>query len=336
MNGINAYALFALYAITIAPSIGGFIEKGGKNYLIAIFGMLLLVLEYYALKFKLFMVRIRAEQRLVELEKEFGDNIIINPGKFLAFWLFIRLIYRMCILLMVATALGFKFSEKHMSGAGLIIIVVGFGIEVYGLIKTYLESGIYKDQILKSDLYFEKQDREKWRNEYLPKSDTMEYISKEFYADIILQVYAVILYSLFWYFVNDAGFRQIRDGIDIGEDSISIGVNIFFMFLFMMCLGLIPIRIAYWIEDSMHALTKKEKYAMSFIFIIAGFYTCLPTVFKYQITFNNLSLSSREYLQSAELQFYLSILIILVVALTHVVRASIKSAKWNKIIIKDF
>ena len=49
------------------------------------------------------------------------------------------------------------------------------------------------------------------------------------------------------------------------------GIGIVLLLFVTVMLGLIPIRIAYWVEDSMTSFTKKEKRVMWSIFSIVGF-----------------------------------------------------------------
>ena len=70
LNGAYAYALYGFYAVTISPLVINVLEKHEPTLFIAILGFVVLIAEFFALNFKLKMVRIRAHEKQRLLKKQ--------------------------------------------------------------------------------------------------------------------------------------------------------------------------------------------------------------------------------------------------------------------------
>ena len=100
LNGIYSYASFGLYALTIAPLVTSLFKYGEKNYFIGIFGLVIWVAEYFALYFKLKMIRIRSELKRLADEKETGKVISLPEiSGFVSVQFFFRLLFRSAIIM---------------------------------------------------------------------------------------------------------------------------------------------------------------------------------------------------------------------------------------------
>jgi hypothetical protein len=86
---------------------------------------------------------------------------------------------------------------------------------------------------------------------------------------------------------------------DIHEINTGTGIAIILLLFVTVMLGLIPIRIAYWVEDSMTSFSRKERRIMWTIFSIAAIYTCSPFLAEYIaiIGFNAQPNSVPQYIQ---------------------------------------
>ena len=126
LNGVFGYAIFGVYAIAIAPFITQFFDYGEKNIFIGLFGFAMLFAEFFALNFKLKMVRLRSEEKRIAYKKETGIDILPSATPIVFFGLFMRLVFHVAIIMVSMTALGYVATEREMSPEGVIAIMTGF------------------------------------------------------------------------------------------------------------------------------------------------------------------------------------------------------------------
>jgi hypothetical protein len=277
LNGIYSYALFGLYALTISPLVTRLFDYNEKNYFIAIFGFLIWVAEFFALYFKLKMIRIRAELKRITYKKETGIDIKPSTGAFVFFQFFFRLLFRSAIIMVCMTALGFNCNEKKMDGLAELVLIFCFTLDMIGFFYIYANTNFYSDEINNTE---EQLEDETWNNENLGFAESEKYFRLEVFSDLILQIYAIMLFTAFWKYINQYAIEMIDESFNNTEDG-GVGLTIFFMLFAELMIGLMPIRIAYWIEDSLNSFSKQDKNLMRLNFIIVGFFACLPTIVKY-------------------------------------------------------
>jgi hypothetical protein len=168
-----------------------------------------------------------------------------------------------------------------------------------GFAYIYLKRDIYTDEpINEREFKKEVKEDEKWYDANVKTIVSLPYIKLEMLSDFILQIYALMLFSSFWEFINRAAIQRLhdevnRDFFDHHSKIIKIidpanfhtntgaGLGILLLLFITVMIGLMPIRIAYWVEDSMTAFTKKETLVMWTIFAIAAIYTCSPFLTEY-------------------------------------------------------
>ncbi|MEP7264101.1 MAG: hypothetical protein ABI772_06380 [Bacteroidota bacterium] len=328
LNSIYAYAWFALYSITVAPNIIESLEFGEKNYLVGIIGLLILPAEYFALKFKLWIIRVRAEKSLIELEKENSEVLIINPSYALIYGLFVRIILRISVLFFSLIAIG---QDSMVTG---MLIIVMFFADMIGLMYIYITSNIFQDQVPEHKIPIAVAERQEWRDNNIPGSDSLRNFIYEILADIALNVYAYVVFTLVWYYINWRAIDSLKHFIAEKSGAFETGYKIAFMLTFMVLVLLIPIRVAYWIEDSMNATTRKHKYAFSIMVILSGIYACMPTLVIYCSHFFCISNSTSEFLKSRNFNWLLAVILVVIVALIQTIMTLTKSKKLNEIIIQ--
>ena len=142
-----------------------------------------------------------------------------------------------------------------------------------------MNSTLFSDPPLTKDEYKERiKEDEEWDKENLPLEHTKDFSRKELLSDIILQIYIVLVYTVFWSFVNNIGINMLYSSLEEKFTAYQAGIQVFNMMLFMTMLGILPIRIVYWIEYSLVSITKTDKKIMWSMFAIAVFFTCLPTI----------------------------------------------------------
>jgi small-conductance mechanosensitive channel len=283
LNGVFSYSLFGIYALTIAPFVGDFVASGEYNPFLSLFGFGMLVAEFFALKFKLKMIRVRAGQRRIEHYKKTGINILPNTNMFVLFEFFLRLLFRVPIAMVCMAALGYTANEKKMSGESVFVIMLVLVADIAGLAYLFLKSDFYTDPPLnKKKLQNELIEDNVWdkANGHLMTSE--KHMKLELLSDVVLHVYAIMVYTALWSYLNGYGIGHLNSIVFIEyANPVSAAFEIF-PWLFIMCIfALIPLRIAYWIEDSLMAFTWLEKFELVVTFIIIALFTCSPTIWRF-------------------------------------------------------
>lgn len=242
----------------------------------------MLFAEFFALNFKLKIIRIRAEERRIDHRNLTGEDIIPRPGKFVAFGLFVRMIARLGIIMISMTALGYPATEEEMSPQGVIVLLFGFFIDMCGLIYIYLKSGFYRD-VIEDVTEFKKEEIEiqKWNKINLPLASSIRYYWYEVISDIILHVYAIMLYTALWKYLNEYSIDRLYTIVREGGSAFAAFVDLFPMLLALSLFILMPLRIAYWLEDSMMAFSSKEKRGIIAVFIIVSVFSFAPTIVEF-------------------------------------------------------
>jgi hypothetical protein len=280
LNGIYSYVLFCIYALTLSPIVSEYFNFGGKNLFIAILGFSIFIGEFFAFKYKLKIIEIEAELKRKTWFEKTGEDIIPRVGYLIWYAFIMRLCFRMVIIMVSMTALGFDCNEKTMSIPGLIVMLTAFFLDVCGAGYLYVTSTLFSDAPMNSrDLKEEKKEQQEWNQTNFPKEETYRiYKRNNLYADIVLVVYGFIVYTSFWQFINDRGLLILEDAVVGNSDAENAFFQVFPMLFFMIFVGLMPARLAYWIQDSVKVFSKKEKFMMYLTFLIASILTCLPCI----------------------------------------------------------
>ena len=282
LNGMYAYALLGIYSLTVSPFVTRFIDYGEENKFVAIFGFVMLIVEFFALNFKLKMVRMRSEQKRIAYKKETGKDIIpsVGPGVFFGFCM--RLVFHVAIVMVGMTALGYTCTEKLMSVPGEVVLIIWVFADICGFIYIYMNTGFYTDPPQnRRDLADDLKDEEDWDKANAILATSPKYFRLEMIADIVLQIYTLMLFTAFWKYINDTGIDMLHTSIKVNESAIEAAFGMFPMLFAMIVLGLMPMRIAYWVEDSMEAFTTREKLGMWIMFFIVAIFSCAPAIIKF-------------------------------------------------------
>lgn len=278
LNGVYAYALFGLYALTISPFMMEFIDYGKKNIAVGLFGLTIYVAEAFAINFKLKMARIRAAIRRKEYFEQTGIDIIPRPNPFVFGSLVLRMALRLIILMVSVTALGIPCTEKKMSSPGIIIIFCGVLADVIAFVYMNLKTGIYRQEVYyRRDWEVQEEENIKWEKENVPLYYTSKYTLLEFVSDFVLQVYAVILFSSIMYYMDKKCYKMISAPKILSEHVDSV-FSLVPMLIIITIIWIIPIRVAYWYEDSMMAFRMREQASIFLIFVVVVATTFVPTL----------------------------------------------------------
>ncbi|MFL5766015.1 MAG: hypothetical protein ACJ77K_18870 [Bacteroidia bacterium] len=282
LNGASSYALLALYAVTISPLVTGLIEKHDQSKFIGFFGFGMLIAEFFALRYKLKMIRIRTNIKRVQYKKDTGIDIVpsVTPGVYFAF--FLRLVFHVGIVMVSMTSLGYACDESAMSPQGIIAICSMLVFEFASLIYLYFYGDFYNEPTEnKREIREEIKEEELWNAENAPGSDTDNAYRLEILADIVLQVFACMLFTSFWHYLNQRGIDSVIEVYKDHLNAFEAFLSVFLLMVISVSILLRPLQIAYWIEDSVQAFTPAEKRKTWYIFLTVAIFVCSPTLFKY-------------------------------------------------------
>ena len=253
-------------------------------------------------------------------------DTIPRPGKFIIFGLFLRVGLKLAAMMVCLSALGFSL-EKIETPVQWIMMGWLF-LEVSGLIYIYLNSNIYRDEVdTRDELIQDEKENEEWYKAHAPKASLPAYYLKEMLADLILQVYSVMIFTALWFYINRSGIEMIRECLKRDDSAIAAAFYVFPFLVLVSMLCIIPIRVAYWIEDSMMAYTRKEHIGMKVIFFFVAMFTCAPTIIKFFIEYYNHSSFLIGFFNSGYFNFYLTLLLLVMILAVYLVVANIRTAK---------
>ncbi len=280
-NGYYFNILFALYYFFIAPFINEYVFQGNRNILVAVFGLIIYVAELYSFIFKTKIIRLRANEKRLQIIKQTGkDYVIPQPGCVISYGVVSRMLFRFGFVMLAMTGFGFDPEQENQSPFFIRVMVAALLFECGVLAYTYAESGVFGStaQDDKWDKEKEETAKKEWLNKNLPKLNSGEYKKKEFVSDVVLHLYAFMLFTAFWTPINEGNKQFIHDAFVGGDPALTTGCLLFFIYLAMTLLALPPIRLAYWIEESVLALTSKEKWKLWGSLMLAALAVAFPAV----------------------------------------------------------
>lgn len=330
LNGFYAYALFGFYSVTISPFITKFISFGTPDTIVGVFGFLILIAELPAIYFKLKMVRIRKEQRKLAYKNETGESLIPRTAIIIFFGVFMRIALRVVVIMVSSTALGYVSTERLMSPAGLIILIAGIFIDICWLGYIYMTTGFYQYDAYTRDEWIKiKQETKAWNEKYLPLAATPEYYWKELISDFVLQIFGLMVFTAYWTYINSLGMEMINHSYYNGASAFNAAVDVFSMQFFVTAICLMPMRIAYWLEDSIMAVSKKEKYIMWLLYLLVMIYTCIPTILKFLAVYIFKTDNALNFKTTTIMNFTFSLILMFIVLIIQVVvfRKEIRSSQ---------
>lgn len=257
-----------------------FSSAGSGKFFLGLGWLIFYFAEPWAFNFKIRLSRIRILSGLTEgnPEKIYKHK---NMGGLIWFAFLIRLVFRFLILIIAFTILGVLPGPKEMPTWMLLIYIFAMLFELsaifWPIYTLRLDSGINKEEDKEGEKAEEKMEKE-WRRENFPLLSRADTFPKELVADILLSLYAIVATKSFWNMINDTFTSYIissaRDGSGAFETAISTAIPIFILaFIF-----LIPVRLAYWVGESIRINTGVEKRHYYLSLCVATFFIILPTI----------------------------------------------------------
>ena len=281
-SDIFVLCLFGIYSLTLAPRLAQFLAFGEPNYFVAFFGFLIYILEVFAFRYKLYVIRLRAEEMRIHIRETTGsERILPRAGAIAWIGFFTRAAFRVGILIISIKALGVSVDGRDSNSSGfafflfIVLIAADFFVALYLMFSSnlfnpdYLSKYEAKQEIAEGDV---------WANQELKKIDNTHIETKELLADIVLQVYSFMLYTGWWDYINRYGIKMTTIDFEDHKSAWSAGVNLFGMLFFMTLIALPSLRLSFWIEKYAMAFTDNEKWRVRGIFILMALVTIGPSL----------------------------------------------------------
>lgn len=251
-------------------------------YVLAIFALLLYVAEYWAFLFKLKVARLDMLHALSKGKPDLRVGIGTEPGWMLFYAFLIRFVFR--IVLVMVAVISFRGGDPNqdMNTFQIIVLVLVVLFEVFNMMYSLFETHIFKlsgeDAETEKELERYWETEKKWRTKNFPILKLPETRKKEWAASIVLLAMAFVMTHLIWDGFNDE-FRDFIIRTEQYGESVAFAVCAVLIACFLLCLFfLMPIRLAFWVVERMHADEKPEirKYRWSLAF--AGISICSPAL----------------------------------------------------------
>lgn len=278
-DGFHFNILYALYIVTLAPLISDFINFDHTNVFIALLGIFIYLTEYFAFNYKLRIVRARAIQKNMLHQQKTGEKRELGqPGCMVFYAFIIRMLYRIGFVIVALTAFGADFNEE-MSGYVSVIFVSVILFEVFVFCYSLFETRIYSSPPAdKTEEEDEKQEEKSWREKYLPLLKKTDSSQREMGADLILFLYACMLTTAYFEPVNAAQNEVIFRWHNEGTSALAMIAGLLLMFSATWLFALMPMRLAYWVEESLASYTVKEKWRLIGSYAFACLAAVAPSV----------------------------------------------------------
>lgn len=289
-NGLNGFLLFGLYVTFVSPILAGFIAFEEKNNFIAFFGFFMLMVEPFALMEKIKNARIRSALKQQAFRKRTGKDILPRTGRLVLGGFFVRLVLRLSAVEVCITALGLHFNGPKTDPMAIVILISALFIDICSLGYIYMKTDFFRDQAFsKRQLSSQIKAFRKWNEINVADYHSASSYWKEVASDLVLQIYAVMLFTALIDFTNSYGLKNVLNDVASGNPPESSALSLLPLFFFLFLFGLMPIRIAYWIEDSLLAFTLREKVGLWFTFLVVFLFCFVPGIVQYQLIFGELS-----------------------------------------------
>ncbi|HEY4800734.1 MAG TPA: hypothetical protein VII99_16760 [Bacteroidia bacterium] len=282
-DGLSFNLLFAAYYFLLAPVINNYVMFGQKNILIAVCGIVIYISEFFAFNFKTKAIRLRALSEKIRIEKETGKPMDIpSPGCVVGYGVITRMLFRIGFIMVAANSLGWDASANDNPVYMNVLLVIAVLLEVFIIGYTMATSNIFGSSATSGwKKEPEKQEENNWYTKNLPRLNMTEFRQKEFLSDVVLHLYAFMLFTAFWNPINAATMDFVQKAFSAGDGALLTLILLVFIQGVMALIALPPIRLAYWIEESVQALTRKDRWRLRGSFLLVSLMVTWPAFQEY-------------------------------------------------------
>ncbi len=278
----------------VSPILSRFVSFEERNLFVAIFGLIMLSIEPFALLLKIKNARIRAILRSELHKKETGKQITPKTGGFILYGFMARLLLRSAVAMISFKAFGLGVLSE-------ILVVFFLVIDISALVYVYAKTDFFEEKPNTKYKQRNVQSGDKeWIEKNLPGYHTLKSYWKEVAANLVLQLYAIMLFTAFIDYSSEFLVDRVTElgtgRYPVPPNEAALGLFPMYLLLFLLCI--MPIRIAYWIEDSLQSFNKRESLGTWLSFTLVLIFCFVPLIIQYNISFGDVSNTTKAFISS--------------------------------------
>ncbi len=258
-------------------------------FIVGIFCLFLYVGEYWAFLFKLKVARVRELIKLTKGNPNTRQAMGGEPGCMMFYAFLMRFVFRIVVGMIPVISFGGGGVNDELNTVQIVFMILIVLFELFNMLYSMYETHIFRltgedpDTAKDIDSYWESE--KKWRTKNYPLINKEDTRKKELYAAIILLLMAFATTHFLWGSMNNE-FVDFIIRTEKNKESVSFAVISVILSCATLCLFfLMPIRLAFWVEEKMKADEKPEirRYRLSLLF--AGISICSPSLIQLFVSF---------------------------------------------------
>ncbi|MES2837599.1 MAG: hypothetical protein V4667_08750 [Bacteroidota bacterium] len=275
MLGLLSIASFMLFRNVNFVSLS-------SNAFVAILLLLIYIADFWAFLFKLKIAKIRVLHKLTSGNPHVKIAMGREPGGLVFYAFLMRLVFRFALVLVIITAFGGDFEKEEVSTFQIILMICVTLFELFNMLYSIFETHIYKllgeDAETKKDIDDYWESEKKWRSKNYPLAHNKNSVFKENIASAILLITAILVTNLVWTSFNNQFIEFIISSANNNDSAIATSLIVIISLSLLCLFFLMPIRLAFWIEEKMKIEKKTDKIRYRFSLFFAGISICTPSL----------------------------------------------------------
>jgi hypothetical protein len=279
IKGYHLNLMLAIYFFFFAAFLKDSIISGEINYYFGTLGFLIYFLEVKFIKIKTLFVLKRAEKYyLTVIKKHNPDAKQKRIGGFLWYMNFVRFLFRIGIIVISGHLFGLDEYGKDNGMGWIGGLVLGVFI-IYELITLMIFMDLSGAMIIKEEdaIKNKKKVNDKWNKMHQNK---FWLLRSEGVSDFVLFIYSGMLFTAFWDIMSTEMISEVEGFYSNGHSIYFALAAVISLYSLLCFLAVVPIRLAYWIEESLMAYSTKQKLALYASFFLVCLSLCYPPLFR--------------------------------------------------------
>jgi len=249
-------------------------------WVLGLFFTFLYIADCWAFLLKIRIARIRQIVDVTKGEIKTRNFVPEDPGCMIMYAFIMRLVIRFSFMLLALFSFSGDLSGDLPNWAIVFVILVTL-FEVFNLMYSMFETRIFK---MNKENDSEKEDDKYWEEEFKWREKSLKILNdprtplKEAFAVIVLLLTGFVTTIAFWDQANGDFVSFIVQSSREGESPYFV-VPMILISSFVLCLFfLIPVRLAFWVEEYLKADEKHEKRKYRWSILFAGVMITGPTL----------------------------------------------------------
>lgn len=273
MDGYKFNILLGLISFFVVPFIAKGIDLREGNIFVGIIGLIFYFGEAWAFNYKTRLARARVVRRLIDEKRWNPLTGLPKLGCMVSYGFIMRLCFRIAILAFSMMAFGGLQEETDPHWIVITVLMIGVLFEMailgYAWMDARLDPGEEGEK--------EKIDEESsWRKSALPMLDDENMFIKETFSDLFLFITALMYTHGFWTLSNGEMIASIDHSHVYGESGWSVFLLILLSNAALCLFMLVPVRLAYWVDESISTIEPAQKRKLRWSLVFAGLSMTAP------------------------------------------------------------